>query len=442
MSGSLDILGVSSRTARFRTCQLFDVMLLGAALLLLACENASCADSRIYTVAQAANRIDGQLNQMKQIAPGDPGAVAATYQSITETLDVLRQKSVMIFGQKRNLWSAINEQMEAALKDWNDAVREKDKTRMEKDLDSTRKAWSAMKLQYPGEALQFLPPLWSCPMHPELLEREAGNCKRCGMPLEPVYVTQPQLTSEPMIRSEMIAGKPLQVGQKADLRLRLLFNTDGRSVGLQDLEETHTQKIHLLIIDLTETDYHHEHPIQLDNGEYGFSFVPLKPGVYRVWADLMPALTRIQQFSISDIPSLESGGQLQPTELENRHTELGNYRFDLSFEKPVLQEKDTVQGKLRVTDAEGKSFDQLEVVMGAFGHFVAFADDFSTVLHMHPSSPNPGGPDSRGGPELPFYFRSNRPGLVRLFTQVKIGGKDYFPRFVVRVQPLQHVSTR
>jgi hypothetical protein len=78
-------------------------------------------------------------------------------------------------------------------------------------------------------------------------------------------------------------------------------------------------------------------------------------------------------------------------------------------------------------------------VMGAFGHFVGFGDDFATVLHLHPTGPLITDPEARSGPELPFYFRSNKTGLFRLFAQVKIEDKDFFPRFVLRVQPLQRL---
>ena len=140
-------------------------------------------------------------------------------------------------------------------------------------------------------------------MHQDLMEPAPGNCPICGMPLEPIYVTQPQLTQTPIIRAELVTKAPLEVGKKADLRIRLLFNQDGRPVRLDDLEETHTRKIHLLISDLSETDYHHEHPEQVGEGEYSFSFTPARPGTYRVWADLKPVLTHVQQYSVADIPS-------------------------------------------------------------------------------------------------------------------------------------------
>ncbi|MEP6936930.1 MAG: hypothetical protein ABI871_02565, partial [Chthoniobacterales bacterium] len=217
-------------------------------------------------------------------------------------------------------------------------------------------------------------------MHSELMESAAGTCRICGMSLEPIYVTQPQLSQTPLIRAEIIAKALLEVGKKADLRIRLLFNSDNRPVRLSDLEEAHTRKIHLLISDISETDYHHEHPELVGDGEYAFSFIPALPDTYRVWADLKPALSHIQQFPVADIPSTTPReGRRAGDEPESRHAEVDGYRFDLSFDKAIIQQKDTVPGTLRVTDRDGKPFTKLEVVMGAFGHFVGFREDFSTV---------------------------------------------------------------
>jgi hypothetical protein len=262
------------------------------------------------------------------------------------------------------------------------------------------------------------------------------------MPLEPIYVTQPQLTQAPIIRAEIVTDSPLEVGKRADLRVRLFFIDDNQPVRLSDLEETHTRKIHLLISDTSETDYHHEHPEPTGDGEYAFSFTPQRPDTYRVWADLLPVRTRVQQYSVADIPSITPRqGKMADNEPENRHAEIDGYKFALSFEKELIHERDTVAGKLRVTQPDGQPCNKLGVVMGAFGHFVGFGDDFATVLHLHPVGPLITDPEARGGPELPFYFRSNKTGLFRLFAQVKIDGKDFFPRFVLRVQPLQRLPS-
>jgi hypothetical protein len=394
------------------------------------------ATATIYTVAAAAQQIEALLEKMNKIPGDDSAAIQAAESSLVSMLDVMRQKSVMLFGERKSRSEAITLQLELALRKWSEA--ETDEARQE-SFALLRKSWAALKEQFPPEALQILPRLWSCSMHSEVLVSSPGTCPICGMSLEPVYVTQPQLTSTPIIQAEIIVPGPLMVGKKADLRIRLTFVEDRAPVALADLEETHTRKIHLLITEPSETDYHHEHPEPLENGDYAFSFTPALPGIYRVWADLKPFRTHVQQFSIADIPAAAHAGRLQPNEPENRHAEVNGYKFNLSFARTTLQAKDTVSGTLRVTDPTGRPCDRLEVVMGAFGHLVGFSDDFSTVLHMHPVGQVPANVDSLGGPDLRFYFRSNKPGLVRLFAQVKIGGKDFFPRFVINVQPLQHL---
>jgi hypothetical protein len=385
------------------------------------------------TVAQLAQLIDGELEELTSSPPAERRITA----SLSQQLESLREQSIMVVGQRR-------QQLENKFKEFESIIAQG------KSIPSTDNyreittrlgsVWAQIKALYPKEALQILPPLWSCPMHQDLMERAAGNCPICGMPLEPIYVTQPQLTQSPIIRAEILTKSPLEVGKRADLRIRLSFLQNNQPVRLDDLEETHTRKIHLLISDISETDYHHEHPEPVGDGEYAFSFTPAKPDTYRLWADLMPVQTRVQQYSVADIPSTTPRqGKLAPDELENRHVEIDGYKFDLWFEKQLIRERETVAGKMRVTQPDGELCRKLGVVMGAFGHFVGFGDDLSTVLHLHPVGALIVDPNALGGPELPFYFRSNKVGLFRLFTQVKIAGKDYFPRFIVRVEPLQRL---
>lgn len=384
------------------------------------------------TVAQLARFIDGELNELASNPPAE--RLQKITASLSQQLDSLREQSIMVVGQRR-------QQLENKLKEFEGLIAKGKATTDNYRELRTRfdSVWAQIKALYPKEALQILPPLWSCPMHQDLMERAAGNCPICGMPLEPIYVTQPQLTQAPTIRVEILTKSPLEVGKRADMRIRLSFFKSNQPVGLDDLEETHTRKIHLLISDISETDYHHEHPEPVGDGEYAFSFTPAKPDTYRLWADLMPVQTRVQQYSVTDIPSTTSLQGKLADEPENRHGEIDGYKFDLWFEKQLIHQRETVAGKLRVTQPGGEPCRKLGVVMGAFGHFVGFGDDFLTVLHLHPVGALVVDPNALGGPEIPFYFRSSRVGLFRLFTQVKIAGKDYFPRFVVRVEPLQRL---
>jgi Heavy metal binding domain len=403
-------------------------------LLLLVCVSLCTGYAQEQqTVAHLADKIDSELAGTLNTGVSSNKQELTT--SLLQQLTALKNQSIMVFGNHRQQLEERLQQLVQLCKEWQSASSAEAGCAA---AERAQKVWPAIKSLYPKEALQILPPLWTCPMHPKLIEKAAGTCPSCGMLLEPIYVTQPQLTQSPIIRAEIIAGKPLEVGKRADLRIRLVFLDNNEPVGVSDLEETHTRKIHLLISDVSETDYHHEHPEPAGDGEYSFSFTPQRPDTYRVWADLLPARTHVQQYSVADIPSSTARqGTLAENEPENRHAEVDGYKFDLSFENEPIRERETVAGKLRVTQPDGQPCNQLGVVMGAFGHFVGFGDDFATVLHLHPVGPLITDAEARGGPELPFYFRSNKTGMFRLFAQVRIEGKEFFPRFVLRVQPLE-----
>ena len=407
-------------------------------VLLLACISLRpCYAQPQQTVAQLAGKIDNEVAAI--VSTTSSTKKQELIATLVQHLTSLREQSIMVFGSRKRQLDEKLQQLAQSCEEWQSASSD---VAARAAAEGAKELWLQIKSLYPKEALQILPPLWSCPMHQELMKTAAGNCPICSMPLEPIYVTQPQLTQNMGIGAEVIAAKPLEVGKRADLRVRLFFLDNGEPVKLSDLEETHTRKIHLLISDVTETDYHHEHPEPARDGEYTFSFTPQRPDTYRVWADLLPARTRVQQYSVADIPSnTPRQAKLVENEPENRHVEIDGYKFDLSFENEPIRERDTIAGKLRVTQPNDQPCDKLGVVMGAFGHFVGFGDDFATVLHLHPVGPLTTDPEARGGPELPFYFRSNKPGLFRLFAQVKIDGKDFFPRFVLRVQPLQRLSS-
>ena len=90
---------------------------------------------------------------------------------------------------------------------------------------------------------------------------------------------------------------PLEPGKLAHATLHLRRRTMDHPVTLDQLIETHTRKIHLLIVDQSLVDYHHEHPQPTDTpGDYSFEFTPRKPGPYYAWADLRPLPFGLQEY--------------------------------------------------------------------------------------------------------------------------------------------------
>jgi hypothetical protein len=187
---------------------------------------------------------------------------------------------------------------------------------------------------YPADTVHA--EVYICRMHP--LDRHlsaSDKCSICGMslvrrklPASAVY----QRPGEPTLKMSLISPK-LVIGQPATVLVRLA-KWDGSPVKAADFIETHTKKIHLLINDRSLSDYHHKHPEATQTpGEYRFAFTPRKPGPYRIWADVVPETTGMQEYDVAD-PSADTAAE----QIADRETKLVNsaagLRFKLGFDAP------------------------------------------------------------------------------------------------------------
>lgn len=285
-----------------------------------------------------------------------------------------------------------------------------------------------------GEQHSAVQAKYICPMKCEGSESDKpGKCPKCGMKLKPVGGEHGHAT-EPTISASVTTQAPLQVGQKAEAILRLT-KKDGSPVLLSDLNEAHTKKIHLLIIDHSLSDYHHEHPMPTDKpGEYSFSFTPQKSGSYRAWADLLPAATEEQEYAMTDIAT---DGQGEPIAERDAAfvAEVEGLKYTIAFDKAKLVAGQAAKGKLRITTAEGKIFDQLEPIMGTYAHLVGFGEDYKSIVHIHPMGEEPKSEAERGAGSLEFHIQPEQPGLMRLYAQVQIGQVSKFAKFTLNVLP-------
>ena len=164
---------------------------------------------------------------------------------------------------------------------------------------------------YPNDVVHAQ--VYICPLHP--LDRHlnpADKCSICGMSLVRRHVPASavyQRPGEPTLKVTALSP-PLVIGYAAIVTLRFA-KPDGTPVLLSELIETHTKKIHLLINNRSLGDYHHEHPAPTATpGEYQFSFTPTRPGPYRIWADVVPAWSGVQEYDIVDLPAQTSRGAI------------------------------------------------------------------------------------------------------------------------------------
>ena len=287
--------------------------------------------------------------------------------------------------------------------------------------------------------------IYFCSMHPDVLSTDAtALCAKCGMPLVArripysfLYVAPP---GEPSICMTAKSDSPLTAGHPATVRVRLA-KRNGSPVLLPDLLVAHTQPIHLLIIDSALEDYHHEHPATTNvPGEYEFTFTPTKNSDYRVFADLVPAATGVQEYAHADLSGSGSAGK--DGRMRDRESILstvaGGLKFQLAFEAPsALPPRAGHPRALQITvmDGEGRLVQCLEPVMNAFAHLVGFYDDGQTVVHLHPAGAEVTEAKLRGGPTLDFRFYPPKPGFMRLYCQVQVGGEKIFASFNVNIVP-------
>jgi len=140
--------------------------------------------------------------------------------SLLQHVTRLKDQSIMVFGSRKQRLEEKLQELVQSCEEWRSASSDE---AARAAAERAQRLWPDIKSLYPKEALQILPPLWSCPMHQELIKTAAGTCPIRGMPLEPIYVTQPQPTQTPIIRAEIVVDSPLEVGKRADLRIRLFF---------------------------------------------------------------------------------------------------------------------------------------------------------------------------------------------------------------------------
>jgi hypothetical protein len=307
-------------------------------------------------------------------------------------------------------------------------------------LQPAQRAFADVLAAFPPAAVERARELaarYTCPMHPDVVGPKDAECGKCGMPLDTIarvwLGAAPDLSKRATVSAKICTEKPLRVGEPADATLRLR-SVLGEPLLLKDLREVHTEKIHLLVIDPTLTDYHHEHPVPTDRpGEYAFRFTPKRPGSYRAFADLQPLLTGFQEYAKADVaaPTVVEPTVVKAYPATGTH---GPFQYELTFDPPKPKAGTPATGKVYVTK-DGKPFKGLEPLMAAFAHLVGFHEAGDIVLHMHPAETRALTAEDRGGPELQFRFFADTPGFYRLFVQTQVDGKSQFLPFGVDVVP-------
>lgn len=316
-------------------------------------------------------------------------------------------------------------------------AEDRDAYRTPRELVTYDKMLATIGTEYPSEVREAQ--VYGCPMCRGVRELDPKKpCFKCGMALVPRVIPASSLyeaEGKPSVLVTPLFDAPIQQGIEAAGKVRLTRKKDQQPVTPADLLIVHTERIHLLIVDESLRDYHHEHPRPTEvPGEYAFHFTPQKPGPYRIFADIVPALSNVQEYAPCDVASATGGGPVQKGP-DTNVAEVDGLHFALTWDPSALplKVKQPARATVTVTDAAGQPFTKLEPVMGTYAHVVAFHENRRTVLHIHPLGTAPQRPQDRGGPSFTFQVYAPAPGYYRLYAQVQVEGQSKFAGFDVNV---------
>jgi len=264
----------------------------------------------------------------------------------------------------------------------------------------------------------------------------AGSIEFCD-PANPQFM--PVVAVRSPVELKLLSSAPAVVRQRVGIDLSLRTST-GKPVGPADLLEVHTQKLHLLIVDPTLTDYQHIHPLPGKGpGEWKFEFTPRQTGTYRVFADFTPAATTRGLYASADLEVQTPAAGAEPPVTGNVASsnwvyEKQGYRFFLAASTGQICEGKQVDLTFVVSRVD-KGLVPMQPVMGAYAHLVAFDAARSGFAHLHPNETDLARVPNPTLPQLTFKLTIPRAGRYVIWAQVNLGGQELFAPFWFEVLP-------
>ncbi|MGH9386785.1 MAG: heavy metal-binding domain-containing protein [Vicinamibacterales bacterium] len=280
-----------------------------------------------------------------------------------------------------------------------------------------RRVWA--QTQAPPSSGQQEPAVtgYICPMHPNEVKGEPGNCSICGMKLVP---GDPMATADYVVKVTT-EPKLVRAGQKTRFHFTITHPITGARVDA--FADVHDKLFHLFVVSRDLKEFAHIHPERLADGSFVIEHTLPKAGHYVLFCDFMP---------------VGGGPQLVATPLVT-----AGFDGDIASAAPNLKEDDsfvkTVDGvkvellterrKLIAGDesdmlihfedvAAGQPVKDLQRYLGAFGHAMMLSEDMQEYVHAHPAELLEGTTiTSGGGPDLTFHALFPKPGHYRIWLQ-------------------------
>lgn len=272
-----------------------------------------------------------------------------------------------------------------------------------------------------------------CPMHQHVRMHGPGACLLCRMALVPADPLDArdyalEMTTVP---SPPPAGRPF--------RLRLTVRNPDTNDVVHDFAIVHERPYHLFVVSQDLEHYAHVHPQQEKDGSFVLDLTLPRAGYYKIFSDFLPGGGTPQVIGRAlvtrgfpgDLAS--SAARLVSDRVLTKTA--GGMRVQLELPADGLMAGRDEAFLYRVSDANtGAPLTDLEPYLAAWGHSLVMSADTISVVHAHPIElvPDPA-PAIGGGPTLTFKGLLPKPGMYRIWTQLKRRGEVVTVPFTVAV---------
>lgn len=186
-----------------------------------------------------------------------------------------------------------------------------------------------------------------------------------------------RITIEPVIQGPYNAGA-------IQYRFDIFDENSNRTVGENDLVESHTKKLHLVVYDASLIQFTHVHPT-FDGNQWSADLNLPVNGTYFIWAQ--GQLQDGTEFSTYVKAQIQNGAS------EIQRLPLGDHRTNsdhgtvLTLDSTKVKAGKMVMINFEISREDG-SAPELTPYLGAFAHVIAVPPDGDELIHVHPMAGN------------------------------------------------------
>ncbi len=248
-----------------------------------------------------------------------------------------------------------------------------------------------------------------------------------------IYLDKATEPSNEPPKIEIINKTPIKQGEECKIEFKIA-DAGGKLITPEDLKETYTNKLHVMMVDNSLNDYHHIHPgFNKDSNSFNFSFTPKIQGEYSMWSDFTlqkDASNQVQRNKIEAISDYKIPAIIQHA---NSASEDG-VNIVVNPNPPLASGRSS---NLQFSVSKDSMPVKFEPLMGAYAHLVGFSRDGENFIHCHPLNI-----ENNNSGILQFHVEPKSDGFTRFFLQIKTGGKETIIPFGQYIQPPDKFALR